>query len=195
MQELIDRILKDGCVIDNKILKIDNFLNQQLDIPLLNKMGQEIAYLFAQYPIDRIITIETSGIAVAYATALALHNVPVVFARKHTTLLTIDDQYTTSIYSYTKGKNYTVTISKQYLPPNENILIVDDFLASGAAALGLTHLVQEAGSKVIGLGVIIEKAFQHGRACLEKENICVKALASIQKFENNRPVFIHFPAE
>ena len=158
-------------------------------------MGQEIAYLFAQYPIDRIITIETSGIAVAYATALALHNVPVVFARKHTTLLTIDDQYTTSIYSYTKGKNYTVTVSKQYLPPNENILIVDDFLASGAAALGLTHVVQEAGSKVIGLGVIIEKAFQHGRACLEKENICVKALASIQKFENNRPVFIHFPAE
>ena len=190
MDELKARILADGLVIDNRILKVDNFLNQQIDTALISHVGQEFARRFAGVPIDRIVTIESSGIAVAYAVSLAMGNLPVVFARKKKSLLTIDEQYTASIYSYTKEETYTASISKSYLHAGENVLLIDDFLASGAAAMGLTALVQDAGCSVAGIGIVIEKTFQPGRQKLENAGYRVESLARIARFENNAPVFV-----
>lgn len=189
MDELKKRILQDGIVIDNRILKIDNFLNQQIDTVLISHVGQEFARLFAGCPIDRIITIESSGIAVAYAASLAMGNVPVVFARKKKSLLTSGEQYTASIYSYTKEESYTASISKAYLHAGETLLIIDDFLASGAAAAGLSEIAAEAGCTVAGVGIVVEKTFQGGRRLLEGLGLRVESLARIACFENNIPVF------
>ena len=177
MDELKQRILQDGIIIDNRILKIDNFLNQQIDTTLINHVGQEFARLFQDVPVDRIVTIESSGIAVAYAVSLAMNNRPVVFARKKKSLLTSGEQYTASIYSYTKEESYTASIGKSYLHAGESILIIDDFLASGAAAVGLTEIAAQAGCSVAGIGIVVEKTFQGGRQTLES------------KGENNAPVF------
>lgn len=189
MDELKKRILEDGIIIDNRILKIDNFLNQQIDTTLINHVGQEFARRFQGMHIDRIVTIESSGIAVAYAVSLAMGNLPIVFARKKKSLLTKGEQYTAAIYSYTKQEEYTASISKSYLHAGESILIIDDFLASGAAAIGLTKLAAEAGCKIAGIGIVVEKTFQCGRHKLEEAGFRVESLARISRFENNRPVF------
>lgn len=189
MNELKTRILQDGLVIDNRILKVDNFLNQQIDSALIAHVGNEFARRFSGSPVDRIVTIESSGIAVAYAVSLAMGNIPIVFARKKKSLLTVDEQYTASIYSYTKEETYTASISKAYLHAGEHILLVDDFLASGAAALGLASLVEKAGCSVTGIGIVIEKTFQPGRKKLEDAGYRVESLARIARFENNAPVF------
>lgn len=189
MDELKKRILEDGIIIDNRILKIDNFLNQQIDTTLINHVGQEFARRFQGTPINRIVTIESSGIAVAYAVSIAMGNLPIVFARKKKSLLTKGEQYTSKIYSYTKQEEYTASISKSYLHAGETILIIDDFLASGAAAIGLTKLAAEAGCKVVGIGIVVEKTFQCGRRKLEEAGFRVESLARISHFENNRPVF------
>lgn len=189
MKELEQRILEDGIILDNRILKIDNFLNQQIDTTLLVHIGQEFARLYADTKVDRILTIESSGIAVALVTSLAMGNIPVVFARKKKSLLMTDDLYMTPIVSYTKQEEYTASVSKRYLPSGENILIVDDFLASGAAGIGLGELVKQAGSHVVGLGIVVEKTFQHGRQKLEDAGYRVESLARVAKFENNKPVF------
>lgn len=190
MEELKQRILQDGLVIDNRILKIDNFLNQQIDTALINHVGQEFARRFKDVHIDRIVTIESSGIAVAYAASLALNNLPIVFARKKKSLLTKGEQYTAKIYSYTKEEEYTATISKAYLHAGESVLIIDDFLASGAAAVGLTDIVTQAGCTVAGIGIVVEKTFQSGRKTLEDAGFRVESLARIARFENNKPVFV-----
>uniref|UniRef100_UPI003FED98F6 xanthine phosphoribosyltransferase n=1 Tax=Megasphaera elsdenii TaxID=907 RepID=UPI003FED98F6 len=190
MEELKQRILQDGLVIDNRILKIDNFLNQQIDTALINHVGQEFARRFKDVHIDRIVTIESSGIAVAYAASLALNNLPIVFARKKKSLLTKGEQYTAKIYSYTKEEEYTATISKAYLHAGESVLIIDDFLASGAAAVGLTDIVAQAGCKIAGIGSVVEKTFQSGRKTLEDAGFRVESLARIARFENNKPVFV-----
>lgn len=189
MDELKARILADGIVIDNRILKVDNFLNQQIDTTLITHVGQEFARRFAGIHIDRIVTIESSGIAVAYAASMAMGNIPVVFARKKKSLLTVGEQYTASIYSYTKEETYTTSISKAYLHAGETVLLVDDFLASGAAAFGLAELVKEAGCSVAGIGIVIEKTFQPGQQKLEDAGYRVESLARIARFENNAPVF------
>lgn len=176
MEELKQRILQDGLVIDNRILKIDNFLNQQIDTALINHVGQEFARRFKDVHIDRIVTIESSGIAVAYAASLALNNLPIVFARKKKSLLTKEE--------------YTATISKAYLHAGESVLIIDDFLASGAAAVGLTDIVAQAGCTVAGIGIVVEKTFQSGRKTLEDAGFRVESLARIARFENNKPVFV-----
>ncbi|KMO87653.1 xanthine phosphoribosyltransferase [Megasphaera cerevisiae DSM 20462] len=189
MDELKTRIQQDGIVIDNRILKVDNFLNQQIDTALITHVGQAFAGRFRDCPIDRIVTIESSGIAVAYAASIAMANIPIVFARKKKSLLTQGEQYTASIYSYTKEETYTASISKTYLPAHENILIIDDFLASGAAAMGMAQLVEQAGSTVAGIGIVIEKTFQPGRQKLEGAGYRVESLARISHFENNTPIF------
>ena len=190
MEELKQRILQDGLVIDNRILKIDNFLNQQIDTALINHVGQEFARRFKDLQIDRIVTIESSGIAVAYAASLAMGNLPIVFARKKKSLLTKGEQYTAKIYSYTKEEEYAATISKAYLHAGESVLIIDDFLASGAAAVGLTDIVAQAGCTVAGIGIVVEKTFQSGRKTLEDAGFRVESLARIARFENNKPVFV-----
>lgn len=190
MDELKQRILQDGIVIDNRILKIDNFLNQQIDTTLINHVGQEFARRFADSPVDRIVTIESSGIAVAYAVSIAMNNIPIVFARKKKSLLTSGEQYTASIYSYTKEESYTASISKSYLHAGETILIIDDFLASGAAAVGLTDIASQAHCSIAGIGIVVEKTFQGGRQTLESKGLRVESLARIARFENNKPVFV-----
>ncbi len=189
MEELKNRILQDGIIIDNRILKIDNFLNQQIDTSLITHVGQEIARRFANSSIDRIVTIESSGIAVAYAASLAMGYLPVVFARKKKSLLTTGEQYCTSIYSYTKEESYTASISKSYLHAGETVLLVDDFLASGAAAIGLADLASQAGCSVAGVAIVVEKTFQSGRRKLEEQGLRVESLARIARFENNAPIF------
>ena len=190
MDELKQRILQDGIVIDNRILKIDNFLNQQIDTTLISHVGQEFARRFADSPVDRIVTIESSGIAVAYAVSMAMNNIPIVFARKKKSLLTSGEQYTASIYSYTKEESYTASISKSYLHAGETILIIDDFLASGAAAVGLTDIASQARCSIAGIGIVVEKTFQGGRQTLESKGLRVESLARISRFENNKPVFV-----
>lgn len=189
MKELKERIIHDGIVIDNRILKVDSFLNQQLDPALICHIGTEFARRFSDTPIDRIVTIESSGIAVAYAAALAMKNIPVVFARKKMPSHAMENTYHTSVYSYTKEETYEVAISKQFLPAGESVLIIDDFLASGEAALGLASLLQEAQCNVAGIGIVIEKSFQPGCQRLQEAGYRVEALAQIEKFENDRPVF------
>lgn len=191
MEELKRRILQDGLIIDNRILKVDNFLNQQIDANLIINVGKEFARLFSDCSIDRIVTIESSGIAIALVTAAAMGNVPVVFARKKRSILTRNDAvYATEVYSYTKEETYTASISKSYLHEGENVLIVDDFLASGAAALGLADIVKQAGCHIAGVGIVIEKSFQPGRSRLEAAGYRVESLARIAKFCDNKPVFI-----
>jgi xanthine phosphoribosyltransferase len=189
MDELKQRILRDGRIIDNRILKVDNFLNHQLDTELISHIGAEFARRFQDTHIDRIVTIESSGIALAYATALAMNHIPVVFARKKKSLLSIDEAYHASIYSYTKEESYTVTISKRFLPAQESVLIIDDFLASGEAALGLTSLIREAGCQVAGIGIVIEKSFQPGRNRIEEAGYRIESLARIERFEDGAPIF------
>ena len=190
MEALEKRILQDGHIIDNRILKVDNFLNHQIDTALIFEIGREFARLFHQTPIDRIVTIESSGIAIALATAASLGNIPVVFARKKRSLLTTEEQYHTSIYSYTKEESYNVSISKPFLPAGDNVLIIDDFLASGEAAMGLTSLIQEAQCHIAGIGIVIEKSFQPGRGRLEQAGFRVESLARIAGFEDGLPVFV-----
>ena len=189
MEALKQRILQDGTIIDNRILKIDNFLNHQIDTDLVLKMGEEFAKRLKDVRIDRIVTIEASGIAVAFAAAVAMGNKPLVFARKKKSLLTAADVYMTVIYSYTKEETYRASISRNYIKEGEKILIIDDFLASGAAAAGLANIVEQAGATVAAIGIVVEKSFQPGRKLLEDRGYRVESLARIEKFEDNKPVF------
>ena len=188
MEELKKRILQDGTIIDNRILKVDNFLNQQIDPSLVMKMGQEFARRFADCRgiFDRRSVVRLGDQA---ATAVAMGNIPVVFARKKKSLLMQDAVYTASIYSYTKEETYTASLSKSYLHAGERVLIIDDFLASGAAAVGLTELVRQAGAIPAGIGIVIEKSFQPGRGRLEALGYRVESLARIAAFRDNKPVF------
>lgn len=190
MQELKERILQDGRIIDNRILKVDNFLNHQLDVDLITKMGREFARRFADAKVDRILTVEASGIAIAFAVAQAMHNIPVVFGRKKQSLITVEDKYHTPIYSFTKEETYEVLVSKRYLPAGQRVLIIDDFLASGEAAMGMAELIKQAKCQVAGIGIVIEKSFQPGHERLAKAGFQVEVLASIAKFEHDKPVFV-----
>ena len=190
MEALKQRILQDGTIIDNRILKIDNFLNHQIDTELVLKMGEEFAKRLEGLSVDRIVTIESSGIAVAFAVSVAMGNKPLVFARKKKSLLTAADVYMTDIYSYTKEETYCASISRDYIKAGEKILIIDDFLASGAAAIGLANLVEQAGATVAAIGIVVEKSFQPGRKLLEDRGYRVESLARIEKFEDNKPVFV-----
>lgn len=190
MQLLKDRIDREGSVIDNRILKVDSFLNQQIDADLFMEMGKEFASRVKGKEIDRVVTIEASGIAVALPIAYFL-NVPLVFARKKKSLLMNEEVYHEEIYSYTKEENYEISISKRFLPEGEHVLLVDDFLASGEAAMGLAHLVEQAGETVEAIGIVIEKSFQPGRGRLEDAGYDVQSLVRIEKFEDNKCVYIN----
>ena len=189
MEELKRRILQDGLIIDNRILKVDNFLNQQIDANLIINIGKEFARIFSDCPIDRIVTIESSGIAIGLVTAAAMGNIPVVFARKTRSILMRAAAYPSEVYSSTNEETYPASISKTYLHEGENVLIVDDFLASGAAALGLADIVKQAGCHIAGIGIVIEKSFQPGRSRLEAAGYRVESLARVEEFPDNKPIF------
>lgn len=161
MNFLEERIAKDGVVKPGNVLKVDSFLNHQMDIALLEKIGQEFYRRFADKPITKVLTIETSGIGVAYPVAKAF-GVPLVFAKKAKSVNISGDVYTAEVESFTQGKVNRVLVSKEYLSEKDHVLIIDDFLANGSALQGLIYIAEVAGATVEGLGIAIEKGFQEG---------------------------------
>ncbi|WP_299032471.1 xanthine phosphoribosyltransferase [uncultured Anaerococcus sp.] len=189
MKELEERILKDGIVIGPTILKVDSFLNQQIDSKLIHKMGIEFANHFRDKNIDKVLTVESSGIAPALATALELE-VDCVFARKKQSLTTGDDFYHSSVYSFTKQVTNELIVSKDFLKEGENILMIDDFLANGQAAKGMIAIVRQAGANPAGLGIVIEKSFSEGRQLIEDMDIDIYSLVRIAKLEDGEITFV-----
>lgn len=189
MKELEERILRDGNVLGGEVLKVDNFLNHQIDPKLMQSIGNEFANYFSDKGITKIVTIESSGIAPAVFAGLAL-GVPVVFARKQKSLTLTDDFYSTEVYSFTKKMTSTIVISNKFLDKTDRVLLIDDFLANGQAAKGLIRLCHEARAQVMGVGIVIEKSFQIGRQLLEEENYDVYSLARIRAFEEGQVKFM-----
>ena len=188
MRLLKEKIKNEGIVLNNSILKVDAFLNHQIDPELMMELGREFSKRFADKKVTKILTVESSGIAVALTTALFFH-VPVVFARKQKPSTMNENLYSTKVFSFTKNVTNNVSVSKKFLPPGENILILDDFLANGEAAMGLVDLVHQAGSNVVGIGIVIEKSFQPGRKRLIEAGYQVESLARIKAFEKGQIVF------
>lgn len=188
MDILKERIAREGRVLPGNVLKVDSFLNHQIDPVLCMDMGKELARIFSDVPIDRVLTVEASGIAVGLAAAYAM-GVPLVFAKKQKSVLMTGEAYTAPVYSYTKKETNTISVQKQFLPADENVLIVDDFLANGEASLGLASLVEQAGSHVAGIGIAVDKAFQNGHERLLKAGYRLKSLAVIASLEGGRVTF------
>ena len=182
MELLKQRILKDGRVKDDHIIKVDGFLNHQIDIDLLNEIGKEFKSLFEGEKITKIITIEASGIAIACIAAIYF-NVPVVFAKKSESKNIDGEVYETVVHSFTKGRDYTVILEKRYLTQDDNILIIDDFLATGKAQEGLLDISRQASATIAGIGIVIEKGFQGGGDKLREEGYNLQSLAIIDSME------------
>ncbi|GAB4485286.1 MAG: xanthine phosphoribosyltransferase [Anaerolineales bacterium] len=188
MKELQERILRDGKVLGGGILKVDSFINHQVDAQLMNACGQEFARRFARLGATKILTAEISGIAPALTTAIAL-GLPVVYARKTKPITMPDQVYLTLAPSHTKGRMVELIISPEHMRPGEKILIIDDFLATGATILGLVRLAQTAGAEIVGVGALIEKTFEGGRDALQKLNVPVESLARISALDEDKITF------
>lgn len=179
MKILKERIQKDGVALTDRILKVDSFINHQIDPQLMYEIGEEFAEYFKKYNITKVLTIEASGISMAVMTGLHL-KVPVVFAKKHEALNLDKDLYLSKVFSFTKNKEYLIKVSKHYIDATDNVLIIDDFLANGKAAIGLADIVKQAEAKVCGIGIVIEKDFQDGGKILREQGFDVKSLAIIE---------------
>ncbi len=182
MKLLEERIRKDGTVKAGNVLKVDSFLNHQMDIDLFNEMGKEWAHLFADCPITKILTVEASGIGIACVVAQHFH-VPVVFAKKTQSLNIDGEVYSTKIQSFTHKKVYDVIVSKKFITPEDHILIIDDFLANGCALEGLLEIVGEAGATVEGIGIAVEKGFQKGGDLIRSKGIRLESLAIVESMD------------
>lgn len=189
MKALKKKILDEGTIVGSEILKVDSFLNHQIDIKLFNEIGEEFKKRFSDKEITKILTIEASGIGIACIVAQYFDNIPVVFAKKHEATNLDSDIYETEVFSFTKNKIYKIKTSKRYLNSNDKILIIDDFLANGNAVLGLVEIVRQAKAEVVGVGIVIEKGFQNGRSLIEKEGVNVESLAIIESLEGNKVAF------
>ena len=183
MKALEEKILKEGKVLPGNILKVGSFLNHQIDVDFTMEMGKEIAGLFANDGVNKILTIETSGIPIAVAAGAAMH-VPVVFAKKHKSSNVSGEVLSTVVHSYTHGTDYTVVVEKDYLSKSDNVLIVDDFLANGKALKGLIDIIAQAGASVAGASCAIEKGFQKGGEELRADGIKVCSLAIIDSMDD-----------
>ena len=179
MRLLEERIRKDGVIKPGNILKVDSFLNHQMDIPFLNQIGREFHRLFADEGVTKILTVEASGIGIA-CLAAQYFNVPVVFAKKNKTKNIAGDVYKTDVVSFTHGRTYTVIVSKDFLNENDRVLLIDDFLANGCALLGLAELVQQSGAHIVGAGIVIEKGFQRGGELVRQKGIRLESLAVVE---------------
>ena len=188
MKSLEERIRKDGIVKSGNVLKVDSFLNHQMDIALFNEMGKEFKRLFADCKVNKILTIEASGIGIACIVA-QYFDVPVVFAKKAQSINIDGDVDSTKIQSFTHQRVYDVIVSKKYLNPEDHILIIDDFLANGCALEGLIDLVQSAGATVEGIGIAIEKGFQQGGKLIRDRGIRLESLAIVDSMEGGELVF------
>ena len=184
MQLLEERILKDGKVFPGNVLKVDSFLNHQVDVELINEIGKEFDRLFKDCGVNKIFTIEASGIGIACITAQYFH-VPVVFAKKTLGKNIAADVYSTPIKSFTHGKTYDVIVSQEFLNKDDRILIIDDFLAQGCALNGLIELIKSAGAQIVGAGIVIEKAFQQGGDLIRSEGVRVESLARIESMTDD----------
>ncbi|MGL5633962.1 MAG: xanthine phosphoribosyltransferase [Sarcina sp.] len=184
MKILKDKILNDGIVREGNILKVDSFLNHQMDIKLFNEIGKEFKRRFEGQKIDKILTIEASGIGIAAIVSQYFDFAPVVFAKKTESLNLDSDLYEAKVHSFTKKKTYSVRVGKRFLNEGENILIIDDFLAMGCAAKGLIEIVRQSKTNLVGIGIVIEKGFQEGREVLEGLGARVESLAIIENFDN-----------
>lgn len=182
MKMLEDRIRKDGIVREGNVLKVDSFINHQMDIPLFREMAKEWKRLFAGKPVNKVLTIEASGIGIA-AVVASEFNVPVVFAKKSMSINLDYDNYETKIQSFTHKKIYNVIVSKKFLTAEDHVLIIDDFLANGCAMEGLIDLAHQAGATVEGLGIAVEKGFQKGGDKLRQEGYRVESLAIIESMD------------
>lgn len=183
LKVLRDRILKDGRCFEGGILKVDRFINHQMDPYLMKQIAVEFIKRFAHKPVNKIITIEASGIAPAIMLGYMME-LPVVFVKKKKPS-TMNDMYSTTVTSFTKQRDYTVVISKEYLGPEDHVLFIDDFLAYGNAGKGVIDLCRQAGATIEGMGFIIEKEFQHGRELLQKEGISqIESMAIIESLDN-----------
>ena len=189
MEKLREKILAEGEALSDSILKVDSFLNHQVDVNLMKEIGEEFGKYFKDKNITKVVTIESSGISPATMTALYL-NVPLVFFKKQKPNTLNNNILQTTVKSFTKGETYELTVSKKYIKKDENILIIDDFLANGEAASGATRLIEALNANVCGIGIVIEKSFQPGRKLLESKGYDVYSLARIKQLSNGKIYFI-----
>ena len=186
---LEQKILAEGIVLSEEVLKVDSFLNHQIDPVMMQLIGQEFARLFKDAGITKIITIEASGIAPAVMAGLEL-GVPVIFARKYQSLTLKDDLYRSKVFSFTKQTESTIAISNKHISASDKVLVIDDFLANGQAALGLADLIHQAQAEVVGIGIVIEKSFQPGRDILLEKGYRVESLARVKSLANGTVEFV-----
>ena len=188
MKELENAILERGRAIGTDILLVDSFLNHQVDVSLMKDVGEEFAKQFADLKIDRVATIESSGIAPAAFTALRL-NVPLVIMKKQNSKILTGDLLSTEVISYTKGTKYNLTVKRDFMPEGDSVLFIDDFLASGEAAFGARRVIEQAGAKLAGVGIVIEKSFQPGPQRLREEGIRLCSLAMVSSMADGKIEF------
>lgn len=188
MKELEEKIRQFGTVLPGNVLKVDAFLNHQVDPVLMQHIGQEFAARFKDAKITKVWTVESSGIAPAVMTGLAL-GVPVIFARKHKSLTLNSGMYTADVYSYTKKTTNRISISKRYVDKTDRVLLIDDFLANGQAVEGMLQIADQAGVEVVGAGIVIEKSFQPGSAELAAKGVRVESLAKVSSLADSQVSF------
>lgn len=189
MQLLENYIREKGTVLEGNVLKVDSFLNHQIDPELMDKMGEAFAERFREAGITKIVTIESSGIAPAVFAGLKL-GVPVIFARKKKSVTLTDNLYTSTVYSYTKKESNEIAVSKAFLEADDRLLLIDDFLANGQAIIGLLEIAEMSGAEVVSIGIVIEKSFQQGRTLLEKTGVPIYSLARIASLSDKGIEFV-----
>ncbi|WP_071395537.1 xanthine phosphoribosyltransferase [Bacillus tuaregi] len=188
MEMLKKKIIQEGIVLSDSVLKVDSFLNHQIDPELMLEIGKEFSNRFAGKGITKILTVESSGIAPAVMTGLHM-NIPVIFARKRKSMTLINDLLTANVISFTKNETNEISVANKYISQNDTVLIIDDFLANGQAALGLIEIVNQAKASIAGVGIVIEKAFQDGGKLLRNQGMVVESLASITSLEEGKVSF------
>lgn len=189
MKLLQDRIRKDGKIQAGNVLKVDSFLNHQMDINLFQEIGKEFKRRFADHEINKILTIEASGIGIACVVAQSF-DVPVVFAKKTKTKNIAGEVYTSKVESFTHGRVYDIIVSKEFLGTGDKVLLIDDFLANGKALEGLAALVQESGAELVGAGIVIEKGFQQGGDLIRSQGIRLESLAIVDSMDENNGTIV-----
>ncbi|WP_210469498.1 xanthine phosphoribosyltransferase [Sporosarcina sp. 6E9] len=188
MEQLKNKIIQEGKVLSESVLKVDSFLNHQIDPELMQEVGKEFASRFADSNITKILSIESSGIAPAMMAGLYL-GVPVIFARKRKSLTLTNHLFTSSVHSFTKNETNDISVSKDFLLADDVVLVIDDFLANGQAVHGLVDIIEQAKAQLAGVGIVIEKGFQPGGATIREQGIRVESLANIRSLENGKVEF------
>ncbi len=189
MELLKERICQDGKMREGNILKVDSFLNHQMDITMLQEIGKEFHRRFANDNVTKILTIESSGIGIAVIAAQYFGNIPVVFAKKTKSKNLDGDLYLSKVKSFTKGIEYDIQVSKRYVTEDDTVLLIDDFLAKGQALRGLIDIVNQSGAKLAGCGIVIEKGFQDGGKLLREQGVRVESLAIVDGIEEGNIIF------